>query len=542
MNYRRIALPIAIVLAAFLSGGWLLQRGSSEQSGVYQKARLFEEVLNRVASYYVDSLSEQQLYDLAIDGMLLQLGDPYTGFLRAEDFEDLAVSTTGNYGGLGVRIEVSDGWVTVVTPLADTPAERAGMLAGDRIVEVEGESTAGWSIERAASVLRGEPGSSVNMRVARPGISEPLKFNIDRARIHVTSVRYARVFEPEIGYVQLETVSEESASELAEAVDQLSADGARALILDLRFNPGGILHQGVAVADLFLDKGDEVVSTRGRAPNSTRTFDASRPERWADMPVVVLVNEFTASAAEIIAGALQDHDRALILGTPTFGKGLVQSVFQFGRNQALKLTTGRWYTPSGRSIQRTSGDDDLRDSGAIALGVGGDSTHTAADSAGFLSTGGRALLGDGGIHPDIAVTPDTLTDAGRDFAEQLGADVQAFRDVMGGYARELKASGAVTDVDFQVSDAIRAELLARIRSRGIAMPGGIWSGVQDLVDREFSYQVLRVAFGRSAEMARRTNDDQLVLEALELLREAESIDALFSLVERVREGEAPSIP
>jgi carboxyl-terminal processing protease len=540
MKHRRIALPIAIGLAAFISGGWLLQRGSSEQVRVYQKARLFEEVLNRVASYYVDSLSEQQLYDLAIDGMLLQLGDPYTGFLRAEDFEDLAVSTTGNYGGLGVRIEVSDGWVTVVTPLADTPAERAGMLAGDRIIEVEGESTAGWSIERAASVLRGEPGTSVNIRVARPGIREPLKFNIDRAKIHVTSVRYARAFEPGIGYVQLETVSEESAKELAEAVDQLRADGVRGLILDLRFNPGGVLHQGVAVADLFLEKGDEVVSTRGRAANSTRTYDASRPERWADMPVVVLVNEFTASAAEIIAGALQDHDRGLILGTPTFGKGLVQSVFQFGRNQALKLTTGRWYTPSGRSIQR-SAESGLRDTGAIALRAGSDSTPSAADSAGFMSTGGRRLPGDGGIHPDIAVAPDTLTDAERSFAEELGADVQAFRDVMGAYARELKAADAVGDTDFRVSDTMRAELLARIRARGIGMPDDIWNGVQTFVDQEFSYQVLRVVFSRAAEMARRTDDDELVVEALELLRDAESIEALFSLAERARESEAPGL-
>jgi carboxyl-terminal processing protease len=295
-------------------------------------------VLNHISSYYVDSLDEQRLYDLAIDGMLEQLGDPYSGFLRAEDFEDLAVSTTGNYGGLGVRIEVSDGWVTVVTPLADTPAERAGVVAGDRIVSVEGESAAGWSIERAASVLRGEPGSSVSLRVVRPGLSEPLTFNIKRAKIHVTSVRYAQVVDPGIGYVQLETVSEESAQELAEAVDGLRAEGARALIFDLRFNPGGILHQGVAVADLFLDKGNEVVSTRGRAPNSTRTFDTTRPERWTDMPVVVLVNEFTASAAEIIAGALQDHDRALIVGTPTFGKGLVQTVFQFGRERPVDPT------------------------------------------------------------------------------------------------------------------------------------------------------------------------------------------------------------
>lgn len=532
MKYRGIVLPVLIGFVAFLSGGWLIQRESASRSAVYQKARLFEEVLDHLTNYYVDSLDEGQLYDMAIDGMVNGLGDPYTAFLRAEDLENLTVSTSGNYGGLGIRIEVSDGWITVVTPLADTPAERAGIVAGDRIAEVDGESTHGWSVERAVSVLRGEPGSPVTIVVARPGLREPAVFTIERAEVHVTSVRHAEVLESGIAYVMLETVSEESANEVTEAVDRLVADGARALILDLRGNPGGLLDQGVAVSDLFLDAGDEVLTTQGRGPKAARRFQAKHPERWAGMPVIVLVNEYSASAAEIIAGALQDHDRALVVGTPTFGKGLVQTVFRMNRSEALKLTTGRWYTPSGRSIHR------IRGAGARAAAMAAERSSPSAeiaraDTTVFRSEAGRPIRGGGGIRPDVVAAADTLTDVEQEFVRVLGPAVQSFRDAMGAYALDLQSQNAVTDPAFEVSRAMWSELLRRLRARGVDMPETVWEGARQLVQREFTYQVLRYGFDRSIEMSQRIRDDIVVQRAAELLRQAATMDQLFQLAGRM---------
>ncbi len=324
MNSKNLVALGLVGMVAFVSGGWLLQRGSDRAGGVYQQARLFENVVAYVADYYVEPIDERELYDMAIDGLLRELEDPYSTFLRPADFERLTLSTTGNYGGLGIRIEVSDGWITVVVPLPDTPAERVGMQAGDRIVEVDGESSYDWTLDEAVSRLRGPAGEPARIKVARPGFDEPNDFEVIREAIHVKSVQYSTVLDGGVGYVQLNPVSESSAKELAEAVNALTEDGARSLVLDLRNNPGGLLNEGVWVSDLFLEQGDVVVETRGRAPGASGVHRASRAERWPDMPLVVLVNQNSASAAEIIAGALQDHDRALILGVPTFGKGLVQ--------------------------------------------------------------------------------------------------------------------------------------------------------------------------------------------------------------------------
>jgi carboxyl-terminal processing protease len=301
---RGIVVLAMVGVVSFVSGGWLLQRGSTQAGSVYQKARLFEDIVSHVADYYVDSLDERKLYDMAIDGMLEQLNDPYTAFLREKEYRDLTLNTTGNYGGLGIQIGVRDGWVTVIAPLPDTPAEKAGMVGGDRIIEVDGQSAFGWKEEKAVQMLRGEAGTQVSVQVARPGVSDSLVFRITRARIHVRSVEFTTMLTPAIGYVQLRTVSESSPEEVRNNVNTLRKQGARSLILDLRDNPGGLLESGVDLTDLFLDRGQSVVETRGRSPGSTKSYAASQAQPWPDMPVVVLVDGNTASASEIISGAL----------------------------------------------------------------------------------------------------------------------------------------------------------------------------------------------------------------------------------------------
>lgn len=535
MRRRNIVLFGLVGFVAFLSGGWLLQRGSERAGNVYQKARLFESVVAYLSEYYVDSLDEGHIYDLAIDGMLQELNDPYTTFLRPADVEALSVTTTGNYGGLGIRIESSDGWIQIVAPLPDTPAERVGVQAGDRIVEVNGESTHEWPVDKAVSRLRGEPGQAADITVVRPGVEDPIKFHIVRERIHVRSIEGGTVLPGGVGFVRLTQVSEASAAELGSEIDRLRQQGAKSLVLDLRNNPGGLLNEGVAVSDLFLDRGKIVVETRGRAPGASAVFKASTPQKWPDMPIVVLQNGNSASAAEIIAGALQDHDRALIVGTTSFGKGLVQSVYELGPGpQALKLTTGRWFTPSGRQLERPKADRGA----LIAQGPAGE-IEPPADSAGadttrprFHTDAGRIVLGGGGIAPDRVVTPDTLTTKEQAFARAIGSRVPEYRAALTADALAVKGRNGVTDPMFRVTAAMRAELMAQLKERGITLPDSLYAGAAGFLDEQLGDEIARFVFGRDVEIRRQLARDPQVREATALLERAKSPADLLALATR----------
>src|SRR2546421_5047884 len=528
MKLRKILVVAVVSGVALATGGWLLQREAAPEGSVYQQARLFEDVLAHVADYYVDSLDERQLYQMAIDGMLDQLHDPYSVFLKRDDFRALSEATTGNYGGLGIQIDVRDGWITVIAPLPDTPAWRGGVEPGDRIVALDGRSTEGWKNDQAVKELRGEPGTKVELRVRRVGLEQPITFKLTRATIHIRSVQVAMLLDDKVGFVQLSPVSETSAAELTHAVDSLVQKGMKSLILDLRYNPGGLLDQGVAVSELFLDPGQEVVSTRGRAPNITRSFKDTKPQPWPGLPIVVLVNGGTASAAEIITGALQDHDRALVVGTPTFGKGLVQSLWQLTPETALKLTTARWYTPSGRTIQRKSRNEAEQEAQVAAAEQGKDSTRVDSSLI-FHTDRGRIVYGGGGIRPDLFVVPDTFTTAERAFVKALGKNIPAYLDVRSGYALELKATGRLSDPNFAVTDAMVEEVLRRLRGRAVSLPDSVVTGARALIAQELGYEAARYVFGRPAEFRRRMADDRQVQEALKLARRARTPLDLLAL-------------
>ena len=509
----------AVTVAALVSGGWFLQRESEPAGSVYQQARLFDDVLAHVADYYVDSLDEKQLYQMAIDGLLDQLHDPYSTFLKRDDFRALSEATTGDYGGLGLQIDVRDGWITVVAPLPDTPAERAGVLTGDRIIALDGRITEGWKQDEAVKQLRGEAGSSVELKIRRVGVDQPIVYKLTRATIHIRSVQLSMLLDDHVGYIALNPVSQSSAQELQTAVTDLTQKGMKTLILDLRFNPGGLLSQGIAVSDLFLDPGAEVVSTRGRAPDATKVYRDTKPQQWPQLPIVVLANGGTASAAEIIAGALQDHDRALLVGTPTFGKGLVQSLWQLTPETALKLTTARWYTPSGRTIQRTSRNEQDQEAQVIAAEQGHD---TVPDSLIFHTDRGRVVKGGGGIRPDIFVAPDTFTVAERNFLKALSGKISVYRDVISSYALELKAGNKPSDPNFSVSEEMVAEVLRRLRSRGATLPDSVAAGARSLTTQDLGYEIARYVFGRPAEFRRRMSNDRQVQQALALARRAKT--------------------
>jgi carboxyl-terminal processing protease len=527
MTRQRI-LVVTGLAVALASGGWFLQRGQPAPGSVYQQARLFDEVLAHVADYYVDSLDERQLYQMAIDGLLGQLKDPYSEFLKPDDFRSLSEQTTGNYGGLGIQIDVRDGWITVVAPLPDTPAERAGVATGDQIVEIDGRSTQGYKSDQAVRELRGTPGSAVDLTVRRIGVSEPMHFKLTRATIHVRSVQVALMLDGGVGYVSLSPVANSSAQEVSDAIVRLQGEGLKALIFDVRGNPGGLLDQGVAVSDLFLDRGAEIVATRGRAPGANESHFDKQPQRWPNLPIVVLVNAGSASAAEIIAGALQDHDRALVVGTPTFGKGLVQSFWRLSPETGLKLTTARWYTPSGRTIQRRFETEDEHDAQVIAATRGQDTT--AVDSTEiFRTTGGRTVYGGGGIRPDLLVVADTFTAGERAFMRGLGGRIPAYRDVISSYALELKRLGTVTTRSFTVAPAMVDEVLRRLAARDVSLDAESTSAARSLIGQDLGYEIARYVFGRDAEFRRRMGDDRQIQEALRLARRARTPQELFTL-------------
>jgi len=323
-----------------------------------EELRVFAEAFDRISRAYVEEVDDKALLEKAIKGLLSEL-DPHSAFLDADSFNDLQETTTGNYGGLGIEIGRQDGVIKVVTPMDDTPASRAGILPGDLIIELDGQTVRSLGVNQAVDVMRGEPGSEVTLTVLREGESQPIEVTLVREVINVSSVR-SRLLEPGFGYLRIAQFQADTGAEAGEAIAKMNdLTPLKGLVLDLRNNPGGVLQAAVAVSDLFLNQGT-IVYTEGRLDPANMVYEATGRTLMPDLPLVVLINEGSASASEIVAGALQDHRRALLLGTATFGKGSVQTVLPLTNEKAIKLTTALYFTPNGRSIQAEGIQPDLR--------------------------------------------------------------------------------------------------------------------------------------------------------------------------------------
>ncbi len=419
MNKRRgwVAV-VAVIAVASASGGSLLQSQAADR---ISNSTLFELVHRYVAQRYVDPVDPDTLYEMAIDGLLAELGDPYAAYIRGGDDGTLL---SNSYGGVGMRVLAGEDGITILGVIPGSPSSRLELGKMDRIIEVDGVSTLGWTQEEAVGALRGIRGEPVDVTVSRDGRSEALQLTIVRDAVHLDATRSV-LLDGGVGYVQLQQFSRSSAIELQRAIDGLLDRGATSLVFDLRWNSGGILPEAVEIADIFLDKGSPVVETRGRDPQDNQDFRALGPDRYPGLPMVVLVNGWSASASEIVAGALQDFDRAVLLGSRTFGKGVMQSVFPLPGQRYLRLTTGTWYTPSGRSIHRDRDAEGMMAFGAaefnqavteaVQLGLayspssGTDAKADTMDRVMFTTAAGRPVYGGGGIEPDLVALPDTLT-------------------------------------------------------------------------------------------------------------------------------------
>jgi carboxyl-terminal processing protease len=537
---RTVLAPLLVASVAFVSGGWLLQRGALEGESLVQRARLFEEVLHQISQRHADEHSPADLYRMAVDGLLRELGDPHTSFMTAEQFNQLRVQTTGEYGGLGIEIDQRDSWITVVSVLPETPAERAGLLPGDRIVEVEGESTHNWTSDQAVKVLRGPRGQPVNIRVGRIGVPDPIPFRIVRDEIQINPVETAYMVGDEIGYVKLRIFSEQSASEVRRAIEGLRQEGMSRLVLDMRNNPGGLLDQGIAVSDLFLNRGDAIVETRSRVRAENRTYRGSTPAQYTELSIVVLVNEYSASASEIVAGALQDHDRALVIGSASFGKGSVQSLVPLSGGNFLKLTTGRWYTPVGRSIERPAGHDpDLMALLEGSPALGGDEAPVpqpvdTLERRPYRTASGRTVYGGGGIVPDLIIRADTMTLPEQEFFRAASRGGAAYANALFSFAAEYIQRNPQLRQDFQVTPELRQAFYQRLRAADIDVSTESFMQAERVIDRHLAVEIARQKFGQAVAARRGNEMDNVVQRAFDLLRGATGQAALFRLAETQR--------
>ena len=347
---KRAATAAALVFLGAGVATVTAQVSGNNTSETYRQLNLFGDVFERVRAEYVEQVTDEQLVESAINGMLTSL-DPHSSYLNRKSFQDMQVQTRGEFGGLGIEVTMENGLIKVVSPIDDTPAFRAGLQPGDMIVQLNGEAVMGLTLNEAVEKMRGPVGSDIKVTVRRGEAGEPFEVTLTRAVIKVQSVRYRT--EGDIGYIRITSFNEQTQQGLEKAITSIQqqlGDKLKGFVLDLRNNPGGLLDQAVSVSDTFLDKG-EIVSTRGRKAEEGTRYNAKPGDMAKGIPMIVLINGGSASASEIVAGALQDHKRALILGTQSFGKGSVQTIIPLPGHGAMRLTTARYYTPSGRSIQ-----------------------------------------------------------------------------------------------------------------------------------------------------------------------------------------------
>ena len=351
---RHVIWALVLSLPLIMAGGPALSEKRLDERELYNQLTLFGDVLEQVRRNYVDAPSDKELIEAALSGMMASL-DPHSAYLPPKNFEDMQVETKGEFGGLGIEVTMENGLVKVIAPIDDTPASRADMRPNDLISELDGKPVLGLTLSEAVELMRGEKGKPITLTVLREGEKEPLEIVIIRDTIRIRAVR-TRVEGPDknIAYIRLTTFNSQTTKNLKKAFNSLPAEiGSKNIagyIIDLRNNPGGLLREAISVSDSMLDRG-EIVSTRGRNEDDSSRFSARRGDMARGLPIVVMINGGSASASEIVAGALQDHHRAVIMGTQSFGKGSVQSIMPLGNEGALRMTTARYFTPSGRSIQ-----------------------------------------------------------------------------------------------------------------------------------------------------------------------------------------------
>ena len=517
----------SVIVAGLLAAGVAATERQNRDAAQSGGAHLFAQVRQLIAARAVDSIPPDSLDVKAAAGLVGEIGDPYASLFSSTSMARFLRNNIGNaYGGLGISIEMQPAGIAVTGVFHGSPAELGGVQPGDEIIAVNGRAVAGLPSDRVSQLLVGEPGSSIDITFTRAGITAPIRTRFHRAVVRPAAVPFAMVMGDHTGYIPLQRFNETADSEMASALVGLRRSGARSFVIDLRGNPGGDVSEALAVSNLFLRPGTEIAQLRQRGL-SAQTYRARVSPLVPNEPVVVLVDHYTASASEIVAGALQDHDRAVIVGETTYGKGVVQSLFDLSNGYALKLTTGRWYTPSGRSIQRARTFDGAPDTAVDPLA----DTLAAAHRPVFRSDAGRKVLGGGGIAPDVEVASDTLTTAERKLARAFAPKAAETRTALFDVARELRPQ---VQSDFVVLPAWRDAFYRRLRDGGVAVDRATFEAAEPWVNQLLEQQVATLAFGDSSAFRRAAPQDVPLQRALVLLRRALTQTQLWTLADRGR--------
>lgn len=526
MKHRLLMIGVLAVLISSTIGGIVASKVLTEEQVISNQMKGFSSVLAAIEDNYVEKTSTQKVVTGAINGLLNSL-DPHSNFLDEDAYSSLQEEQHGSFYGLGITIQTINGILTVISPIEGTPAFRAGLRAGDVISEIEGEPTKGQPTNMVLKRLRGPKGTKVTITVEREGFEGPIHFTLVRDEIPVNSISYSFLVRSDVGYVRIKNFTETTADELEQALKHLREKHMKYLVLDLRFNTGGLLDQAIKVSDMFLEKGAVVVSTKGRIPESNTTYRCSEDNGYENVPLVVLVNRSSASASEIVAGAIQDHDRGVIVGTTTWGKGLVQSLYRLGSSTALALTTARYYTPSGRLIQRDYSKS-FYDYYYTDIGI--DEGLESREKA-FTDTG-REVFGGGGITPDEKVEasqPNRFMDllnseyAFFNFAKRFTATderkVQATDAKAGVPSQKL----ILVDRNFEIDDKILAEFREQLKKEKIEFSEADFQQSLPQIRTQIKQEVFTALWGSEEGYKIALNRDPQMIKALDTLPKAEAL-------------------
>lgn len=561
MRLSRVSvLSLLVVAGGGITGGVFGGRVLAGTSRLSDHLRVYTSVLGAIEENYAEEVKTERLVSASIREMLRTL-DPHSNFLETKEYGQLQERQKGSYYGLGITVQSVDGNITVVSPFEGTPAHRLGIRAGDVISRIEGEDARGMTIDDAVKRLRGPKGTPVRITVVRQDYDTPLEFTVIRDEIPLHAVPYAfLVGGGKTAYVRLQDFNETTACrptdgpdcerELEKSIRTLLRQGATGVVLDIRDNPGGLLDQAFAVSNMFLKKGQLVVFTRGRSKRDEMSYVTETDSMFAGVPLVVLVSRHSASASEIVAGAIQDHDRGLIVGETTFGKGLVQTIMPLRnvRGYALALTTARYYTPSGRSIQRDYGSTALEDYVAPRDRKGCEYESGEAR----LTDAGRKVYGGNGITPDYCVEPPVPSKVVAHFVSKnafigfargfAAAGTLGGAEIAGAGSRSGPSNEKVKliDRDWQVDDRVLADFRAYLQGRKLKVADEDYAANRDAITRILTEEVLRQVFGEGEARRRSVQWDPQVRKAIDLMPRAEQLlrDPQRFIAERVAEQRA----
>lgn len=509
---------IVAMAGATMFGGFYGNRlfgATPPNAELTKRMKEYTDLLTAVTNWSADDIGSDKFVYASIDGMLRAL-DPHTSFLEPKEYTDMQDRQKGTFYGLGILVTKRNDQVTVITPLEGTPAARLGIRAGDVISEVEGVSTEDLALDEVVKRLKGPKGTTVNIRIKRVGMKEPIPLTITRAAIPTNSISNVLMLGQGTGYIRIKDFTSTTVRELDQAMEKLEGQGMQRLVLDLRMNPGGLLDAAVGVSDMFLEKGQMIVYTKGRTPDSMQEYTAPGKHPKFDKPVVVLVNRGSASASEIVAGAIQDHDRGMVIGETSWGKGLVQSVYTLQYGAGLALTTSKYYTPAGRNIQR--------DYTSVYDYYMADETENGPEvplsqREQFKTATGRTVYGGGGITPDVIVKQPTLART---------TQLLEVRSAIFNYAVEYAAKHPDLTKDVAITPAIVEEFVRHASLAEIATEADIRAALakpddRKYIERALKAEIVAAKYGFDASYPYRLQGDAQVEKALEVFPQAQKL-------------------